>query len=79
MSHIQTGEVVRLVWKKGFGFVRGEDNKDYFFHRDDFNGFWTDLIDDFEKSEPIKVKFIGRDSPKGLRADDVKRIDFPND
>lgn len=79
MSHMQTGEVVRIIEKRGFGFIRGEDSKEYFFHKDDFNGHWNDLVADFlEESQTIKVRFIGRDSPKGRRADDVKRMDFPN-
>lgn len=74
----QPGEVVRVVDKKGFGFIRGEDKKDYFFHKDDFSGHWIDLIEDFNQGQTIKVKFFGRDSPKGLRANDVTRMDFPN-
>ena len=69
------GKVVRLMAAKGFGFIHGEDNKDYFFHKDSFRGFFEDLIKDVEMGAVIKVTFDPFNSPKGLRAGDVTRID----
>jgi cold shock CspA family protein len=71
------GTITRLMGKKQFGFIRSE-GKSYFFHRDDFNGHWEDLEEDFEKLRSIKVEFVEVESEKGLRAADVKRLDYPN-
>lgn len=69
------GTVLRLVGDKGFGFVRGEDGKDYFFHRSDFHGFFEDLLTDVRGGRNIKVNFHSVPSDKGLRAGEVMRID----
>lgn len=37
---------VKTVHEKAYGFAR-IGNKDYFFHKNDFNGHWTDLAIDF--------------------------------
>jgi cold shock CspA family protein len=63
--------------KKQFGFIHSE-GKNYFFHRDDFNGHWEDLEEDFEKLRSIKVEFVEVESDKGPRAADIKRLDYPN-
>lgn len=75
-----TGIIRRLVADKGFGFIKeGNTIKEYFFHRSDFSGFWDDLIEDFERpTGELKVEFDGIDTPKGLRASNVRRMDFPN-
>ena len=72
-----TGQVRSLPPGKMFGFIRS-DNKDYFFHREDFTGHWDDLVSDFKKNRSIKVEFERMESPKGLRAWQVKRTDYPN-
>jgi cold shock CspA family protein len=72
-----TGKIVRLVPLKQFGFIRS-DGKDYFFHKSSFNGYWDDLIDDFEGDVKIEVSFEPTQSSKGARAENVKRLDFPN-
>ena len=69
------GTIARLVEDKGFGFVTGEDKKDYFFHKMDFNGFWDDLIRDVRNGRKIHVKFDSVHSEKGPRAAEVTRID----
>lgn len=69
------GTVVRLMSDKRFGFIRGEDGKDYFFHTSDFNGFFDDLITDFEERKKIAVTFDSVPSEKGLRAGNVNRVD----
>ena len=73
------GRVDRIVEKKGFGFIKGEDNRDYFFHKEDFNGFWADLVHDSNyRKMIIQVNFQEGDTPKGLRAREVNRLDHPN-
>jgi CspA family cold shock protein len=61
-----TGTVKRVVVEKGFGFIKGEDEKEYFFHK-------TALVDiSFESmTQGMKVEFTPEDSKKGLRAEDV--------
>lgn len=75
-----TGELVRMVSNKGFAFIKGKENGiDYFFHHDDFNGHWKDLVQDFEYADGvIQLEFTPNESPKGPRASDVKRLDYPN-
>jgi cold shock CspA family protein len=60
---------------KGFGFIKGEDKKDYFFHRSDLNGFFEDLVQDFDGGRVIHVTFESVPSPKGPRASEVSRVD----
>ena len=37
------GMVIRVNGAKMFGFIRGIDEHDYFFHKTDLNGFFEDL------------------------------------
>lgn len=69
---------VRKITDKGFGFIKGENGEDIFFHRDDFNGHWADLHDDFNNDMTIRVQFESKSTPKGLRASNVRRLDYPN-
>lgn len=74
------GVVRTLVVDKKYGFIRTAQSVDYFFHRDDFEGHWEDLVIDFKnpKFGDIEVKFIDATENKGPRASQVRRIDFPN-
>lgn len=73
---------IRTVSQKNFGFIRTESGADYFFHKDDFNGFWNDLLNDFEDAEKHKEKIYVTFEPgkgeKGPRASEVTRTDHPN-
>jgi len=74
------GHVKTLIGAKKYGFIKAENGGDYFFHKEDFFGHWTDLVIDFEKHEnDIPVTFTVAQSPKGPRAAEVKRLDFPNE
>ena len=73
-----TGHVKNLVVKRAFGFIRGEDGKEHFFHKDDFIGHWDDLVTDVEAKEKVNVEFEVVSSPKGPRASKVRRTDHPN-
>jgi CspA family cold shock protein len=33
-----TGRIKKIVSDKGFGFITGDNKKDYFFHRSDLDG-----------------------------------------
>lgn len=72
---MMNGVIVRIVKAKNFGFIRGEDQNEYFFHREDFYGFFEDLATDFELGRKIRVTFEPVDSARGLRANDVNRTD----
>lgn len=72
-----TGRIKSLRQAKLFGFIEvGKD--EYFFHRDDFQGHWNDLCDDYDSNNQIKVNFEPDRTPKGLRARNVSRTDWPN-
>lgn len=60
------GKVVRLMQDKGFGFIRGEDGREYFVHRSAFKN--ADFADVDEGRE---VEFEDSEGLKGLRAEDV--------
>jgi cold shock CspA family protein len=61
-----TGIIKTLVASRGFGFIRGEDGLEYFFH-------WSDQVDDFELKSGDQVSFepVTPAPVKGLRARDV--------
>jgi len=69
------GTVARILEQKGFGFITGEDKKDYFFHRSDFYGFFEDLVRDVSVGRKIQVTFEIINTEKGLRARNVRRTD----
>lgn len=65
---------------RSFGFIRGDNGEEYFFHKSGFIGHWADLLNDMKifdkgKCDPIKVNFSPTDSSKGLRAEAITRLD----
>jgi cold shock CspA family protein len=73
------GTVKTIVSERQFGFIRADiNNIEYFFHKDDFEGHWNDLVADFGKMT-IPVSFDEKASSRGPRASSVKRLDFPNE
>ena|SRR5215510_4066728 len=73
-ERIMEGQIRKVVHDKGFGFIRGNDNQDYFFHRDEYTGRWDDLVIMYNQNSGIKVSFIPNKGPKGLRANQVTRL-----
>lgn len=73
-----TGTIIRLLAKKQFGFIKGEDRLEYFFHREDFNGHWADLIENFDNGIEVKVQFKNSRTHKGPRAEMVSELDNDN-
>jgi CspA family cold shock protein len=62
-----TGTVVRLLEDKGFGFIRGADNVEYFFHRS--------AAPEFDSLKAgASVVFLPTEAPKGPRAESVVRV-----
>lgn len=74
----EKGYVKNVTDKKHYGFIRS-GSTEFFFHEQDFNGHWADLVEDVgNKNSRIEVEFEIGDSPKGPRARNVRRLDFPN-
>lgn len=73
------GTVVKVLPDKNFGFIKS-NGTEFFFHRSDYNGHWEDLVTDFQTKNPktIRVSFDEVHNPKGPRASNVRREDFPN-
>lgn len=64
---MSTGTIKKVVSDRGFGFITGEDGKDYFFHRDAMDA--TMDFDQLRGGE--KVEFDIESSPRGPRAGKV--------
>jgi CspA family cold shock protein len=63
-----TGTIKRVVADRGFGFIAGEGEKEYFFHR---NSLEAPL--DFDRlAGGERVEFEVEESPKGPRANKVR-------
>lgn len=65
------GQVVRLYKDLRYGFIKA-DGKDYFFHKDDFDGDWHALNKDFTEGTRVFLEFEPKMTDKGLRAEEVK-------
>jgi CspA family cold shock protein len=61
-----TGEILRLHSDKKFGFIKGEDKKDYFFHQ---SALKNCNFDQLQKGQ--EVTFEDAEGEKGLRAEDI--------
>ena len=59
-----TGHIKKVLLDKGYGFIRGEDNQDYFFHRTVISSF--DAL-----KEKQKVEFTPTTVDKKRRAVDI--------
>lgn len=63
-----SGTIKKIVSDRGFGFITGDDGKDYFFHRDSL-----DRTLDFDRlAGNEKVSFDVEANPRGPRAVRVK-------
>jgi len=60
------GKIRVLKGDKAFGFIQGEDSKDYFFHR---SALRNAQFDDLEVGQAVEFKPTNGD--KGPRAEDV--------
>jgi cold shock protein len=62
--NVTTGTVKKVVSDRGFGFITGDDAKEYFFHR----GALDTALDFDRLVGGEKVEFEIEQSPKGPRA-----------
>ena len=63
-----TGTVKKIVAERGFGFITGEDGKDYFFHHDGL----SQSIDFDRLVGGESVSFEIEKGPKGDRAAQIQ-------
>jgi CspA family cold shock protein len=63
------GKIKKMVRDRGFGFIRGEDGKEVFFHRSGMNGSDYDSMD-----EGDTVEYVIQEGPRGARAEFVKAV-----
>ena len=61
-----TGTIKTINMEKGFGFIIGEDGKEYFFHR---SGLKNAQLSDLERG--TEVTFEDAEGAKGPRAEDI--------
>jgi CspA family cold shock protein len=61
---VTSGTVKRVISERGFGFIVGEDGKEYFFHRDGL----TSSVDFDRLVGGESVSFDVETGPKGDRA-----------
>lgn len=63
----QNGSIAKLKKDKGFGFIRGQDGQEYFFHKEDLVG-----LNYISLHEGQMIQFEIGQTPKGPRARNVK-------
>ena len=62
------GTIKKMVRDRGFGFIRGEDGKEVFFHRSGLNAADYDGL-----SEGDSVEYVVQEGPRGARAENVRQ------
>jgi CspA family cold shock protein len=63
-----TGKIGSLRADKGFGFIKGEGGKEFFFHQ---SAIYGEGIDNLREGD--SVEFDVGEGPKGPRAENVRR------
>jgi CspA family cold shock protein len=63
------GRIKKLVRDRGFGFVRGDDGKEVFFHRSGLGATDYDSL-----SEGDVVEYVVQEGPRGARAENVRTV-----
>lgn len=61
-----TGTIIRLTQHEGYGFIRGDDDLEYFFHR---SALKNASFDDLTVGQ--EVTFEDSEGLKGPRAEDI--------
>ena len=62
------GKIKKMVRDRGFGFIRGDDGKEVFFHRSGLNAAEYDGL-----NEGDSVEYVVQEGPRGSRAENVKQ------
>jgi CspA family cold shock protein len=63
------GKIKKMVRDRGFGFIRGDDGKEVFFHRSGLNGSDYDSL-----AEGDAVEYVIQEGPRGARAEHVRSV-----
>ena len=63
------GRIKKMVRDRGFGFIRGDDGKEVFFHRSGMNGSDYDGM-----NEGDTVEYVIQEGPRGARAEHVRIV-----
>ena len=63
------GKIKKLVRDRGFGFVRGDDGREVFFHR---SGLGPSDYDSLNEGDV--VEYVVQEGPRGARAENVRAI-----
>lgn len=63
------GRIKKMVRDRGFGFIRGDDGKEVFFHRSGLGGSDYDSL-----NEGDNVEYVVQEGPRGPRAELVKAV-----
>lgn len=61
------GKIKKMVRDRGFGFIRGDDGREVFFHRSGLNAADYDAL-----SEGDTVEYVVQEGPRGARAENVR-------
>lgn len=61
------GRIKKIIYDRGFGFVRGDDGNEVFFHRTELN---TVDFDALEEGQAVEFEVVN--SPKGPRARNLR-------
>jgi CspA family cold shock protein len=61
------GKIKKMVRDRGFGFIRGDDGKEVFFHRSGLNAAEYDNL-----NEGDNVEYVVQEGARGARAENVK-------
>jgi CspA family cold shock protein len=63
------GKIKKMVRDRGFGFIRGDDGKEVFFHRSGMN------VGDYDNlGEGDSVEYVVQEGPRGARAENVRGV-----
>lgn len=69
------GLVKRVIAQKGYGFILGQDQREYFFHADDLqNAEFSLVVHEIESNRPVRVTYTPTASEKGMRASTVTML-----
>lgn len=63
------GRIKKMVRDRGFGFIRGDDGKEVFFHRSGLNAGDYDAL-----NEGDAVEYVVQEGPRGARAENVRAV-----
>ncbi len=63
------GRIKKMVRDRGFGFIRGDDGKEVFFHRSGLNAGDYDAL-----NEGDSVEYVIQEGPRGARAENVRAV-----